>query len=357
VRWRTFTVPPGYDGGAVWCTPAIDAATGRVYVGTGNAYHAPSADTTDAVLALDSATGQILSRYQAQSGDIFGADNPTGPDADFGASPNLIQGPGAQALVGAGAKDGAYYAVARSSFNLAWRTSIGPGGAAGGFIGSTVYDGARIYGSDALTSQVAAMDRGGSLQWSSLDGGTLDFSPLAMGNGVLYTANQPGFLTARDPGTGTVLMRIPLGGATFGGISVTGGAVYAAVGLGPPPSPAPQQTGSGSIVAFGDTSRSGAASSGHPGHLRAGQVITLPRGRSCRRRSLTIRLRHPRGVTLRKATVYVNGRRVRVITRGLGTRRRITIHSLGSGVLRVRIVVRTSTGRKLTSRRTYPGCR
>src|SRR5436309_2030716 len=32
VRWQTFTVPPGHDGGAVWSTPALDTATGRLYV-------------------------------------------------------------------------------------------------------------------------------------------------------------------------------------------------------------------------------------------------------------------------------------------------------------------------------------
>jgi polyvinyl alcohol dehydrogenase (cytochrome) len=39
IRWQTFTVPTGADGAAVWSTPAIDTATGRLYVGTGNNYH------------------------------------------------------------------------------------------------------------------------------------------------------------------------------------------------------------------------------------------------------------------------------------------------------------------------------
>jgi polyvinyl alcohol dehydrogenase (cytochrome) len=42
ISWQTFTVPPGHDGGAVWSTPAIDPSTGRLYVGTGNAYHQPA---------------------------------------------------------------------------------------------------------------------------------------------------------------------------------------------------------------------------------------------------------------------------------------------------------------------------
>src|SRR5204863_1929282 len=35
IRWRTFTVPKGRDGAALWSTPATDTKTGRLYVGTG----------------------------------------------------------------------------------------------------------------------------------------------------------------------------------------------------------------------------------------------------------------------------------------------------------------------------------
>jgi polyvinyl alcohol dehydrogenase (cytochrome) len=275
VRWRTFMVPAGHDGGPVWSTPAIDTATGRLYVGTGNAYHPPAANTTDAILALDASTGAILGRHQAVAGDIFGPDNPAGPDADFGASPNLLRGPTGTPLVGAGAKDGVYYALDRATMKPVWTASLGPGSAIGGFIGSTVYDGKRIYGTNALTGEVGALGRDGSTRWTSADGGSADFSPLAMANGVLYTLNSAGRLAARDAATGTVLTTLSLGAPTFGGISTVGGAVYVAVGLGPPPPPAPQQYGKGSIVAFGDTSRSGGRP--RPGPKRRMRVSVQPR--------------------------------------------------------------------------------
>jgi hypothetical protein len=104
---------------------------------------------------------------------------------------------------------------------------------------------------------VGSIDRDGDLKWTSADGGSPEFSPVAMANGVLYST-AGGFLTARDAASGAQLTKVSLGGPSFGGISTTGGAVYAAVGVGPPPPPAPQNAGSGSIVAFGDTSRSGA---------------------------------------------------------------------------------------------------
>ncbi|MEA2373728.1 MAG: hypothetical protein QOD53_191, partial [Thermoleophilaceae bacterium] len=262
VRWRTFMVPTGHDGGPVWSTPAIDTETGRLYVGTGNAYHAPAADTTDAIVSLDASTGAITDHFQAVADDTFTGENPAGPDADFGASPNLIESPAGARLVGEGAKDGLYYALDRASMNLAWKTALGPGSAAGGFVGSTAYDGARIYGSNALTSQVGALGRDGVVQWTDADGGSPDFSPVATAHGLLYSLSPSGTLTIREVKTGTVLRRISVGAPTFGGISTTGGAVYVAIGVGPPPPPAPQQDGTGSIVAFGDTSRSGARGSG-----------------------------------------------------------------------------------------------
>ena len=256
VRWQTFMVPPGRDGAAVWSTPAIDTATGRLYVGTGNNYHQPTTDTEDSMMVLDAVTGQILGHYQATSNDSFAADNPAGPDFDFGASPNLFDALNGQHLVGEGQKSGVYWALDRATMTPVWNTTVGPGGVLGGILGSTAFDGTRIYGTDTLNGQVFALGRDGSTQWNSLDSGALHLSPATTANHVLYTVDPAGFLTARDPATGLILTKLPLGGSSFGGVSAVGGAVYVAVGTGPPPEPAPQQDGSGAIIAFGDTSHS-----------------------------------------------------------------------------------------------------
>jgi polyvinyl alcohol dehydrogenase (cytochrome) len=258
-RWQTFTVPPGFDGGAVWSTPTIDPPTGRLYVGTGNAYHQPAANTTDSVMVLSASTGTILGHFQATPNDAFAANNPGGPDADFGASPNLIAGPSGQPLVGEGQKSGTYWALDRAAMQPVWTATIGPGSAVGGILASTGYDGTRIYGTDSADGQVWALDRGGALQWSSADPSALDFSPVAIAHGVLYSVDSAGFLVARDPATGLVLNALNLGGLSFGGVSAVGGALYVAVGTGPPPQPAPAQDSPGSIIAFGDTSQSGAS--------------------------------------------------------------------------------------------------
>src|SRR5436190_17050438 len=162
VSWRTYTVPPGHDGGAVWSTPAIDTATGRLYVGTGNAYHSPAADTTDAMLVLSTENGAILGHFQTAPGDVWQLDSPTsGPDYDFGASPNLINGPDGRRLVGEGSKSGTYWALDRASMKPVWSTDVGPGSSIGGILASTAYDGARIYGNDSLDATVWALGRDG----------------------------------------------------------------------------------------------------------------------------------------------------------------------------------------------------
>jgi polyvinyl alcohol dehydrogenase (cytochrome) len=248
VKWRTFMVPPGDDGAPVWSTPAIDPQTQRVYVGTGNAYHAPAADTTDSIVALDANTGAILGHFQATSNDVFsGNDNPSGADADFGASPNLLTGPDGQALVGEGQKNGVYWALDRATLTPVWHTTVGPGSPAGGVIGSTAFDSARIYGPNTVGSEVWSLDHSGGVSWLSTNGSPIDFAPVTVSNGVVYINDLAGVLTARDASTGVQLAALPLGAPSFAGVTVAGGAVYAAVGT--------SMSSSGSVVAFGNTAR------------------------------------------------------------------------------------------------------
>ena len=285
IRWQTYTVPPGADGAAVWSTPAIDPATGQLYVGTGNNYHEPATGTEDAILALDASTGAISGAYQATSGDTFAADNPAGPDYDFGASPNLFTAPDGRALVGEGQKSGVYWALDRATMKPVWKASAGPGGPVGGILGSTAFDGTHVYGADSLDGSVVALTRAGNAAWTSRDGGGAHFAATSVAHGVVYTVDPSGTLVARDPKSGTTLARLSLGGPSFGGVSATGHALYVAVGTGPPPEPAPQADGSGAIVAFGDTSASGP----HTG-APAGRNGAPPATSRRPRRHLTLRL-------------------------------------------------------------------
>ena len=231
-RWQTFTVPPGFNGGAVWSTPAIDTATGHLYVGTGNAYTGAAARTTDAIVELDATTGALLHSFQATAGDVFSPSTITGSDFDFGASPNLITGAGGHALVGEGQKSGTYWALDRSTLAPAWSKTVGPGAAVGGVIGSTAYDGSRIFGPVTPGGEQWALGNDGSLQWVSADGGAA-FNPTSVANGIVYTPDLNGVLTLRDAATGVVVGKVPLGAPAEGsGVAIAGGYVFAATGTG-----------------------------------------------------------------------------------------------------------------------------
>jgi polyvinyl alcohol dehydrogenase (cytochrome) len=239
--WKTFTVPPRHDGGAVWTTPAV--ADGRVYVGTGNAYHAPAAPNTDSLLALDATTGRIVAHFQATAGDVWNATSNVGagPDADFGASPNLFTGPNKRAMLGAGQKSGTYWAVDRATLKPLWNLTVGAGSQVGGILGSTAVDGQRIYGPNTPAGEVWAAGFGGQLSWVSSDVGPIHWNPASVANGVVYSTDISGFLTAREASTGLVVAKLPLGSPAFGGVSIAGGSVFAVTGT---------QGDSGWIVAY-----------------------------------------------------------------------------------------------------------
>ena len=110
--WKTFTVADpaiarkksksgsqlyGPAGAAVWSAPTIDVQSKLVYVATGDSYTDSDIPTSDAVMALDMATGKIAWTSQVTERDNFIMGCPAspncpeeeGPDYDFGTSPIL----------------------------------------------------------------------------------------------------------------------------------------------------------------------------------------------------------------------------------------------------------------------------
>jgi polyvinyl alcohol dehydrogenase (cytochrome) len=256
LKWHTYSVAPGNNGGAVWSTPAVDVGAGRIYVGTGNAYSGTVDPQTDSILELD-LNGNVLAHFQATAGDAFstGSGGSVGPDFDFGASPNLISG-GGTAMVGEGQKAGTYWLLPRNLDPAqAQSLQLGPGSALGGILGSTAYDGQNIYGPITVPGYLWSIGVvAGHLAPNWLSPGAADpvhWSPVAVSNGVVYSANSSGFLDARLGATGTLLAHLPLNALppanppnytlAFGGVSVAEGMVFADTG---------SQGQSGSVVAF-----------------------------------------------------------------------------------------------------------
>jgi hypothetical protein len=90
----------------------------------------------------------------------------------------------------------------------------------------------------------------------------------------------------------------------------------------------------------------------------ADALLTLPSARSCiSRRNFTIRLRRKKGVVVRSAIVYVNGRSKVKVTGTKRLRAAINLRGLPSGTVKVRIVLTPAKGRNLVSTRTYRTCK
>jgi polyvinyl alcohol dehydrogenase (cytochrome) len=61
----------GPSGAGVWDPPTIDPKRHAIYVTTGNAFSAPDVGRSDAIMALDMATGKILWVQQDEPGDVW----------------------------------------------------------------------------------------------------------------------------------------------------------------------------------------------------------------------------------------------------------------------------------------------
>ena len=135
-------VRKGPAGAPVWNSPTIDAKRGVLYVGTGEAYTSPAADTSDAVLAFSLVTGERQWAKQLLGGDAWNmacfigeaANCPEedGPDLDIGASTVLWSGGDRDYLL-VGQKSGDVYALDPDKGGaVVWHNKVGRGGFLGG---------------------------------------------------------------------------------------------------------------------------------------------------------------------------------------------------------------------------------
>jgi hypothetical protein len=86
------------------------------------------------------------------------------------------------------------------------------------------------------------------------------------------------------------------------------------------------------------------------------RTIQLPSNAVCRsRRDFSIRLRQPKHGRIRSARVYVNGKRVKVVS-GRRLRSRVDLRGLPKARYTVRVVVTTTRGRRVVETRRYRTC-
>jgi len=156
----------GPSGVGVWSAPTVDTKRKLLYVGTGDNYSAPATDTSDAVIALDLATGRIVWSRQLTAQDVFNgicARTPTtcGPDFDFGSSPILTHAPDGRELLLAGQKSGIVWALdPAKKGEVVWQARVGKGGTNGGVQWGMATDGQNVF---ATVSDVKRMPQTNAL--------------------------------------------------------------------------------------------------------------------------------------------------------------------------------------------------
>lgn len=146
------------SGAPVWTSPTIDAARGRLYVGTGENYSSPADGNSDAIIAIDLESGEKLWVSQQTEGDAWNtgclieyttndANCPeeNGPDYDFGSSPVLLTLENGRDVLIGGQKSGAVMAIDPDSGETLWRTQVGRGGVQGGVHFGMAAEGSLVY--------------------------------------------------------------------------------------------------------------------------------------------------------------------------------------------------------------------
>lgn len=155
--WQADIAHFGPNGGSVWGVPAIDTVRKQVYIGTGQNYTPPDTGTSDAVIALDMASGREKWRFQATANDWWNGGcqlpapldsdcvHPEGSDFDFGAPPILANLPGGGQAIVAGAKNGVVYSLNPDTGALNWSQRLGAGGNLGGIHWGMAVDARQVY--------------------------------------------------------------------------------------------------------------------------------------------------------------------------------------------------------------------
>jgi polyvinyl alcohol dehydrogenase (cytochrome) len=215
----------GPSGAAVWTQPTIDPKAGVLYVTTGDSYSSPAADTSDAIVAMDLATGAIRWSVQMTADDAFTtacvahnadpvAREGCGPDVDFGSSPILRSLPNGKRILLAGQKSGVMHAIDPDDKGaILWQKRLSPGGVLGGIEWGFAADAEFIYVpiSDVWETRAMPGHAGGIYKLRFSDGEEIWNTPAAEPDCV----DIPG-CNAGQPAAATLIPGVVFSGAMDG---------------------------------------------------------------------------------------------------------------------------------------------
>ena len=214
--WKTYLVEPaqktgvtanggatfGPSGAPVWSTPTVDEKRDALYVTTGDNYSMPATSTSDAVVALQLKTGQILWSRQVTLGDVWNrscdvrgpnCQFDAGPDFDFGSSALLVSVGGRELLI-AGQKSGLVYAFdPDQKGKILWQVRVGKGGTLGGVQWGMTSDDKTVYASvsDVVRKQLVADAKVGGTDFDPIQGGGLTALQLNDGKKIWFAPSYP----------------------------------------------------------------------------------------------------------------------------------------------------------------------
>lgn len=169
--WKTYMIPEepiptkksatgtqrwGPSGASIWNSPTIDVTRNVLYVGTGNNFSDPPTRTSDAIVAVDLASGKIRWSRQMTEADAWtvGCRLPdktncaeaNGPDFDFSSSPILVTMANNRRMLVAGQKSGMVHGLdPDSDGKVIWSVKVGEGGTMGGVQWGSAADRSNAY--------------------------------------------------------------------------------------------------------------------------------------------------------------------------------------------------------------------
>lgn len=241
---RFHVVPHGQLGGAIWTSPALDAASGLIYVTTGNEGHepAPSQPYARAIIALRKSLS-VKDVWQLPDSEV------SNPDSDWGGTPTLFRDAGGRNLIAAVNKNGFVYAFLRGHLRAGpvWRRQIARPDLN---ISSAAFGGGSLFvagsagqeGGVAYKGSVRALDPAtGTVRWLVATPGAV-WPALSYVNGLLIDGAGK-TLQVRNASTGHVLFSYKTGGALYGPAAVANGRIFVGstdgnvYAFGPPPPP------------------------------------------------------------------------------------------------------------------------
>ncbi len=231
------------DGcGNVWSSGTVLSHPRLVVFDLADCHGANQAMFSESVMALTIADGRVVWDYR-----------PARPDAscdlDFGATVNAgSTWLGKTSFLGVGGKDGTYYSLDPRTGQPRWSTNVVFGGDAGGFIGTTAYDGRRVYGSTALGDvsgpcdpadprdtvlqepSVHSLDaRTGTVAWQATHAES--FGPTTVAGGMTFAGVAlQDVAQVRSAATGSLLTQLTLSSQCWSGIATVGDSVVLGTG-------------------------------------------------------------------------------------------------------------------------------